>query len=133
LRIKPKLHHMKRSEIEFWFEGPEAATDAQALSDFLKSSCPEWQARIVKPPKTRHGEFVQWVVVISAIIAAVKNAADLADRLRGWATKYRAQHQRNPFVILWPNSEPVPLDQAKPEDLAVGIGRQLPEAAKDPS
>jgi hypothetical protein len=121
---------MERIELEFWFDGPHATADAQALLDFLKSELSEsqkWQARIIKPPKTRQGESVELLLLSLALLGGVKNALDLADRLIKWVKEFHARHQRSPHVV-GSDGDPVSLDQAKPEDLANVLEGKPPEA-----
>ncbi len=137
---------MPEMNIEFRFAGPDARAEAQALADFFRQDWPDWPTRIAEQrPRDsdqavqRGGELVAWIALILALPGALKNAFDLAERIKlkeqverllAWARERRARGQRNPYLVLSPEGRSVPLDEARLDEfldaLATPAARQRP-------
>jgi hypothetical protein len=130
---------MPKQDFQFTFDGPEAQANAQALNAFLKTEFSDWSTQIapVQPPPSAPDKrdaalFVAIIALIVALPSGIKDGIDLADRIQlkprldrliAWAKERRAQRLRNPFVAVPPQNTPIPLDQAKPEQLLDAIAQ----------
>ena len=133
---------MKTHDFEFLFDGPSADADAQALADFLAGEFPDWPARVgsSQPPPQRPGTrdagaTLAVIALVLSLSGAVKNALDLAERIKlqqkferliAWAKDRQARRLRIPSVVIPPHGRPVRLDQAKPEQLLAAVAAQIP-------
>ena len=133
-----------KQEIELNFDGQGADNDARELADFLAKELPDWPARVgpgkVAPsaPGTRGGATTLAIIaLVLALPGTIKNTIDLAERMKlktqlerliAWAKERRARGARNPVITLPPHGAPVPLDQAKPEQLLGALDAQATKA-----
>jgi hypothetical protein len=130
---------MPKQDFQFIFDGPDAQADAHALDAFLKTEFSDWSVHISRiqplpsaPDKRDAALFVAIIALIVALPSGIKDGIDLADRillkpkldrLIAWAKERRAKRLRNPFVAVPPQNTPIPLDQAKPEQLLDAIAQ----------
>jgi hypothetical protein len=136
---------MNEGKLEFHFEGAEAQDNARKLAEFLKQELPEWPAQAALEAgglpgggKVR-GVSLEMLTFLISIPGAVLAGWDLAvrmelkakiDRLIAWAKERRARGQRNPFVVLQPGDQVVPLDEAPAHKILDVIGAQASRAVK---
>jgi hypothetical protein len=129
-----------KQELELYFDGQAAETDARDLGDFLAREFPDWPARVgpvpagSAAPGTRGaGTALAIIALVVALPSSIKSTLDLADRMKlksklerlvAWAKERRSRRAKNPVIALPPHGVAVPLDQAKPEQLLAALDAQ---------
>jgi hypothetical protein len=118
--------------LPFYFTGPDAEADARDFADFLGHDFAEQDLRTERrvPPSreaaTRGGELIAVIALILAIPCALSDTLRFADRIKltqkfrrvlDWARARHERGQSNPHVLLPPHNRPVPLHEARLEDI----------------
>lgn len=130
---------MNPTPIEFQFHGPHADADARELAELLARELPDCPARLEpRPPPAPnpHTRDATTLATIALVLSVTQTSLELADRFKlaekltrliQWAKARRARRQPVPAVIVPPHALQVPLDQAKPEQLAEALASPDPK------
>jgi hypothetical protein len=134
---------MEKQQFEFCFGGPAAEADARELADFLAGEFPDWPThvgpgRVVPTAPGTRGDATTLAIIalVLALPGSIKNAIDLADRLKlktklerliDWAKARRERRLTNPSIALPPHGASVPLDQVKPEQVLQALDLLAPK------